>query len=219
MPEIADPKDVGPGEFYAAVGVGPHPLPWPEDSRLDQELLANGDRRNVVDKYRYWSVEAIVADLDTKRHPLHIAIENWHHDLNIGSIVRTANAFNVAGVHIVGKRDWNRRGAMVTDKYLTRYHHPTMADFSFWAKAASVPMIGIDNVPGAKQLEQAVLPKSCVLLFGQEGSGISDEAISACEVIYAIEQYGSTRSMNASAAGAIAMYAWGMQHLAPVRGD
>lgn len=219
MPEIADPKDVGPGEFYAAVGVGPHPLPWPDDPRLDLELLANGDRRNVVDKYRYWTVEAIVADLDTKRHPLHIAIENWHHDLNIGSIVRTANAFNVAGVHIVGKRDWNRRGAMVTDKYLTRYHHPTIADLSAWAKDAHVPIIGIDNVPGSKDLETATLPETCLLLFGQEGSGISDEAIDACEVIYAIAQYGSTRSMNASAAGAIAMYAWGMQHLTPVRGD
>jgi tRNA G18 (ribose-2'-O)-methylase SpoU len=217
MPEIADPKDVGPGEFYAAVGVGPHPLPWPADPRLDPELLAKGDRRNVVDKYRYWTVEAIVADLDTKRHPLHIAIENWHHDLNIGSIVRTANAFNVASVHIVGKRDWNRRGAMVTDRYLSRYHHPTIANLSMWAQDAKLPVIGIDNVPGSKQLETAALPKACVLLFGQEGSGISDEAIAACEVIYAIEQYGSTRSMNASAAGAIAMYAWGMQHLPPVR--
>lgn len=216
MPEIADPKDVGPGEFYAAIGVGPHPLPWPDDPRLDPVLLANGDRRNVVDKYRYWTVEAIVADLDTKRHPLHIAIENWHHDLNIGSIVRTANAFNVAGVHIIGKRDWNRRGAMVTDKYLTRFHHPTIADFALWAKHAHVPIIGIDNVPGSKQLETAKLPESCVLLFGQEGSGISDEAIAASEVIYAIRQYGSTRSMNASAAGAIAMYAWGMQHLTPM---
>ncbi|HUW78639.1 MAG TPA: TrmH family RNA methyltransferase [Candidatus Nanopelagicaceae bacterium] len=219
MPEIADPKNVGPGEFYAAVGVGPHPTPWPEDSRLDRELLANGDRRNVVDKYRYWTVEAIVADLDTKRNPLHIAIENWHHDLNIGSIVRTANAFNVAGVHIIGKRDWNRRGAMVTDRYLTRFHHPTIVDFSNWAAKENVLVIGIDNVPGSINLETAKLPTNCVLLFGQEGTGMSDEAISACEVIYAIYQYGSTRSMNASAAGAIAMYAWGMQHLTPVRGD
>ncbi len=215
MPEIADPKVVGPGEFYAAVGVGPHPLPWPDDPRLDPELLAHGDRRNVLDTYRYWTVEAIVADLDAKRNPLHVAIENWHHDLNIGSIVRTANAFNVAGVHIVGKRDWNRRGAMVTDKYLTRFHHPSIAALAEWAKNEHIPLIGIDNVPGSLDLESAALPRSCVLLFGQEGSGITDEAIAACEVIYAIKQYGSTRSMNASAAGAIAMYAWGMQHLKP----
>jgi len=217
MPEIADPKDAGPGEFYAAVGVGPHPHPWPDDPRLDPDLLAHGDRRNVLDTYRYWTVEAIVADLDAKRNPLHIAIENWHHDLNIGSIVRTANAFNVAGVHIVGKRDWNRRGAMVTDKYLTRYHHPSIAALAEWAKTERIPLIGIDNVPGSLALESAALPRSCVLLFGQEGSGISDAAVEACAVVYAIKQYGSTRSMNASAAGAIAMYAWGMQHLKPKR--
>ena len=103
------PGEVGPGEFYPVVGVGPHPQPWPTDDVYDEELLANGDRRNVLDHYRYWKVSAIVADLDTKRHSLQIAIENWQHDLNIGSVVRTANAFNVSYVHIVGKRDWKYR--------------------------------------------------------------------------------------------------------------
>ena len=144
---------------------------------------------------------------------MQIAIENWQHDLNIGSIVRTANAFNVSGVHIVGKRDWNKRGAMVTDRYLTVMHHPTIEDFAKYCKEQGLPIIGIDNVPGSKQLESANLPESCVLLFGQEGAGMSDEGIEVCEVLYAIEQYGSTRSMNASAAGAIAMYHWALQHL------
>jgi tRNA G18 (ribose-2'-O)-methylase SpoU len=195
------------------VGVGPYATPWPEGEEFDLELLANGDRRNVLDKYRYWKVDAIVADLNTKRHSLQIAIENWQHDLNIGSIVRTANAFNVAAVHIVGKRDWNRRGAMVTDRYLTIIHHSTVADFALWAGENSVPIVGIDNVPGSLRLESSELPEKCVLLFGQEGSGMSDEAIAVCSVLYAIEQYGSTRSMNASAAGAIAMYHWALQHL------
>ena len=207
------PAEIGPGEFYPVVGVGPHPKPWPTEPHFDPELLANGDRRNVIDKYRYWSVAAIVADLDTKRNPLHIAIENWQHDLNIGSIVRTANAFNVSAVHIVGKRDWNRRGAMVTDRYLTVLHHPTITDFAKWCAENNLPVIGIDNVEGSKRLESANLPEKCVLLFGQEGAGMSDEGIAACEVLYAIEQYGSTRSMNASAAGAIAMYHWALQHL------
>ena len=105
------------------VGVGPHPLPWPADARFDPELLEHGDRRNVADTYRYWSHEAIVADLDTRRHSFHVAIENWQHDLNIGTVVRTANAFNAEGVHIVGKKRWNRRGAMVTDKYMHVHHH------------------------------------------------------------------------------------------------
>jgi len=205
--------EIGPGEFYPVVGVGPHPKPWPTGEQFDPELLENGDRRNVLDKYRYWSVAAIVADLDKRRNPLHIAIENWQHDLNIGSIVRTANAFNVAGVHIVGKRDWNRRGAMVTDKYLHVTHHPSVADFKAWFEQRNIEIIGIDNVPGAQQLESATLPRDCVLLFGQEGAGMSEEAISACARILSIAQTGSTRSINASAAGAIAMYAWGLQHL------
>ena len=207
--------EIGPGEFFPVVGVGPHEKPWPIDDRLDPELLENGDRRNVLDHYRYWTVQAIVADLDTKRHPLQIAIENWQHDLNIGSVVRTANAFNVSYVHIVGKRDWNRRGAMVTDKYLHVVHHPTVADFATWCAENSVPIIGIDNLPVSKQMENFPLPEKCVLFFGQEGAGMSDEAVGICQVVLAIQQYGSTRSMNASAAGAIAMYAWAMQHLNP----
>ena len=208
-------SNVGPGEFYQVVGVGPHSTPWPTDNHFDPELLEQGDRRNVLDKYRYWKLAAIVAELDTKRHDLQIAIENWQHDLNIGSIVRTANAFNVSAVHIVGKRDWNRRGAMVTDRYLTVHHHATVAEFKVWCDKENLPIIGIDNLPVSKQLESADLPKRCVMLFGQEGAGMSDEGVEICSVVLAISQYGSTRSMNASAAGAIAMYAWAMQHLNP----
>ena len=207
------PAIIGPGEFFPVIGVGPHPEPWPIGEEFDPELLALGDRRNVLDHYRYWSVAAIVADLDQKRHPLQIAIENWQHDLNIGSIVRTANAFNVAAVHIIGKRDWNRRGAMVTDRYLKVIHHPTVADFAIWAQEEKIPIIGIDNLPSSISLESAKLPAECILLFGQEGSGMSDEAVEICSVLLAIQQYGSTRSMNASAAGAIAMYHWALQNV------
>ena len=207
------PAEIGPGEFYPVVGVGPHPKPWPTEPHFDPELLANGDRRNVIDKYRYWSVAAIVADLNAKRNPLHIAIENWQHDLNIGSIVRTANAFNVTAVHIVGKRDWNRRGAMVTDKYLTVIHHPTVHDLKTWCDENHIPLIGIDNLPGSEPIESAMLPKEAVFFFGQEGVGMSEEAVSACSKLLAITQYGSTRSINASAAGAIVMYAWASAHL------
>ena len=211
--EINTPAEIGPGEFFPVVGVGPHPDPLPVGEQYDPELLANGDRRNVLDHYRYWSVPAIVADLNTKRHKLQIAIENWQHDLNIGSVVRTANAFNVSAVHIVGTRDWNKRGAMVTDRYLTVIHHPTIKDFAQWCQQNDLPIIGIDNVPTSRNLEGSELPESCVLLFGQEGAGMSEEGIDVCSALYAIEQYGSTRSMNASAAGAIAMYHWALQHL------
>lgn len=205
--------EIGPGEFYPVVGVGPMPQPWPTGDHFDPDLMSTGDRRNVLDHYRYWKVTAIVSDLDTKRHSLQIAIENWQHDLNIGSIVRTANAFNVSFVHIVGKRDWNRRGAMVTDKYLHVIHHPSIAEFKVWCDENQVPIIGIDNLPISTQLEAAILPEKCVLFFGQEGAGMSEEAVNICTRVLAIKQYGSTRSMNASAAGAIAMYAWAMQNL------
>jgi tRNA G18 (ribose-2'-O)-methylase SpoU len=200
-------------------GVGPWvgDLPTgPEATKYDPELLTNGDTRNVVDKYRYWSMEAIVADLDSKRHSFHVAIENWQHDLNIGSIVRTANAFLAAEVHIIGNRRWNRRGAMVTDRYQHINHHPTVEEFVAWAATANdgkaLPIIAIDNVPGCKQLEGYQMPKNCVLLFGQEGPGLSEAAIDASKDVVEITQYGSTRSINASAAAAITMHAWITQH-------
>jgi tRNA G18 (ribose-2'-O)-methylase SpoU len=193
-------------------GVGPWVGDRPDDPAYDPELLEEGDRRNVVDRYRYWRLDAIVADLDRRRHPLHVAIENWGHDFNIGSVVRTANAFNVAEVHIVGRRRWNRRGAMVTDRYLHLRHHDTAADLAAWASGAGVPLIGIDNVPGAVPLESYALPRTCCLVFGQESNGLTAEAISACEAILSITQFGSTRSINAGAAGAIAMHAWIRAH-------
>lgn len=194
-------------------GVGPHAKPWPIDDKYDPELLENGDTRNVLDQYRYWKMEAIVAELDSRRHKFHVAIENWQHDLNIGSIVRTANAFLAAEVHIIGNRRWNRRGAMVTDRYQHVRHHPTVEDFLAWTKANKLPIIAIDNVPGCKKIEEYDLPESCVLLFGQEGPGLSEEAIKASEVVLEISQFGSTRSINASAAAAIAMHSWIEQHV------
>jgi tRNA G18 (ribose-2'-O)-methylase SpoU len=216
----SDAADVEPDDRYddhrgVEPGVGPWPGEWPEHAAYDPELLEHGDRRNVVDRYRYWRLEAIVADLDQRRHPLHIAIENWGHDFNIGSVVRTANAFNVAEVHIVGRRRWNRRGAMVTDRYLHVRHHDDVAGLVAWAQAAGVPLIGIDNVPGAVPLETYALPRVCALVFGQESNGLSAEAEAACQAVLAITQYGSTRSINAGAAGAIAMHAWVRAHARP----
>lgn len=194
------------------VGVGPWSGPWPEGERWDPELLADGDRRNVADRYRYRTMEAIVADLDARRHPFHVAIENWHHDLNIGSIVRTANAFLASEVHIVGNRRWNRRGAMVTDRYQHIRHHPGAPDLAAWAAAAHLPILGIDNLPGAVPLETYALPRECMLVFGQESVGLSDAIRAVAVDTLAIAQYGSTRSINAGAAAAIAMHAWVRQH-------
>jgi tRNA G18 (ribose-2'-O)-methylase SpoU len=191
-------------------GVGPHPKPWPIDEKYDTELLELGDRRNVEDKYRYWSVEAIKADLDLHRTDLHIAIENWQHDLNIGTIVRTANAFNAACVHIIGKRHWNRRGAMVTDRYLNILHHTSVEEFI--ASVQGRHIIAVDNVSNAVPLMSVSLPKKSVLVFGGEGPGLSDEMLASSQQIVMIEQFGSTRSVNVGVAAGIVMYAWMRQH-------
>ena len=204
-------RSLNDDELGERVGVGPHPHPWPDDPRLDPELLAAGDRRNVVDQYRYWRLDAIVADLDTHRQPLRIAIQNWEHDFNIGSLVRTANAFNVAGVHILGRRRWNRRGAMVTDRYLHLEHHAGVDDFADWLTAHHYVAVGVDNLPGARPLEQASLPERACLVFGSEGPGLTPELVTVCASLVGITQYGSTRSLNAGAAAAIAMYAWARQ--------
>ncbi|TAK70468.1 MAG: rRNA methyltransferase [Actinomycetota bacterium] len=194
-------------------GLGPHPQPWPDDDRLDPQLLAEGDHRNVADRYRYWRVEAIVADLDSRRHPFHVAVENFAHDLNIGSVVRTANAFLAAEVHIVGRRRWNRRGAMVTDRYQHIRHHRTVEELLGWASAHGLPVVGVDNLPGAVPLETYALPPACVLLFGQEGPGLSEAARAGAAATVSIAQFGSTRSINAGAAAAIAMHAWVRRHV------
>jgi tRNA G18 (ribose-2'-O)-methylase SpoU len=197
------------------VGVGPHPQPWPDDPRLDPDLLRSGDRRNVADRYRYWTVEAIVADLDTRRHEFAVAIENWRHDLNIGTVVRTANAFQAREVVIVGRRRWNRRGAMVTDRYLHVRHVATPAELGEYAREQGYTIVAVDNLPGSVPLETTALPRAALLLFGQEGTGLSPEAreVAACTV--SIAQFGSTRSINAGVAAGIAMHAWIRQHADP----
>ncbi len=195
-------------EAQPGYGVGPWPGEWPADEHYDPELLAHGDTRNVIDRYRYWRMDAIVADLDTQRHPFHVAIENWQHDMNIGSIVRSANAFLADTVHIIGRRRWNKRGAMVTDRYQHVVHHPDVATFTAWAAREGIPIIAVDNVGEAVPVDRADLPERCVLLFGQEGPGLSDEALAAAYGHIEITQYGSTRSINASAAAAVVMYEW-----------
>jgi len=210
-----DPMPHGPAE----VGVGPWLGEWPTGEQYDGRLLAEGDRRNVVDRYRYWTLEAIVADLDGRRHDFHVAIENWQHDFNIGTVVRTANAFLAREVHIVGNRRWNRRGAMVTDRYQHVRHHGSVPDLAAYLGERGVRLLGIDNLPGSLPLETLDLPRRVCLLFGQEGPGLSAQARDCCDGTFSIAQFGSTRSINASAAAAIAMHAWVRRHARPADGS
>ena len=210
-PQEPDPESRTESELD--VGVGPWPAPWPDDPRYDPDLLAGGDRRNVVDGYRYWRREAIVADLDERRHDFEVAIENWRHDMNIGTVVRTANAFLAREVHIVGNRRWNRRGAMVTDRYQHVRQHPTVGGLVAHAAAAGLAVVGIDNLPGSVPLERTALPRRCVLVFGQEGPGLSEAVRAAAELVCSITQFGSTRSINAGVASGVAMHTWVRQHV------
>lgn len=223
------PESTPPSKNSPEIGLGPYVGPWPlgadgsPDPRYDPHLLAGGDRRNVEDRFRYWRHEAIVEELDRHRHTFHVAVENWEHDFNIGSVIRTANAFNAAAFHIVGKRRWNRRGAMVTDRYQHEFHHPSVAALLDWAATAGppspdgtptrLPVLAIDNVDGSVPLETFDLPRHCVLLFGQEGPGVSVDALEGAEAVLDIAQFGSTRSINAGAAAAVTMHAWIRRHV------
>jgi tRNA G18 (ribose-2'-O)-methylase SpoU len=212
-PPVEDADESRADESGDDVGVGPWTGEWPDDPRYDAELLAHGDRRNVVDRYRYWRREAIVADLDVHRHDLHVAIENLRHDFNIGSVVRTANAFLVKEVHVVGRRRWNRRGAMVTDRYQHVRHHEDVEGLLAWAHGEGLAVVGIDNLPGSVALEETRLPRNAVLLLRQEGPGLSPAAREQLDLVVSIAQYGSTRSINVGAAAAIAMHTWVRQHV------
>ena len=210
-------SEPGPTEWHTGTtevprGVPPWPGRWPDDPRYDPQLLRDGDARNVVDAYRYWTRDAIIADIDRRRHPLHVAIENFGHDANIGGVVRTANAFAVDTVHIVGRRRWNRRGAMVTDRYQRLRHHETAADLLDFADRAGLAVVAVDNVSGATRLEETALPRDCLLVFGQEGPGITADARDGAAMVVSIAQFGSTRSINASVAAGIAMHTWICQH-------
>ncbi len=201
----AGPTEWSTGTRASVPGTGE----LPDDPRYDAELLRHGDSRNVVDAYRYWTREAIIADIDRRRHPLHIAIENFGNDANIGAVVRTANAFAVDTVHIVGRRRWNRRGgAMVTDRYQRLTHHENTEDLLAFAAGAGLVVVAVDNIPGAVPLETTALPRDCVLVFGQEGPGISEAARDGAAATVSIAQFGSTRSINAAVAAGIAMHAW-----------
>ena len=164
------------------------------------------DPRNVIDEYKGMPHDEIVADLDAHGSSLEIAIDNVERDFNMGTIVRSANAFGVRHVHIIGRRQWNKRGAMMTDKYLHVHYYHDIEEFM--AGMASKHLVAVDNVPGSVPIERAELPRNTVLLFGAEGPGIRQELLTRAHSIVKIQQYGSTRSLNVGVAAGIVMYEW-----------
>ena len=192
-------------------GTAPHPRPWPTGPRYDRELLAHGDGRNVADKYRYWTIEAIREDMQASSGGLEIGVENLERDYNMGTIVRNANAFNVRRVHVIGRKQWNKRGAMKTDAYLEVVYHATVEDFVVAIRGRTI--VAVDNVESSQSLDTVDMPKDAVLVFGGEGSGISEEMLQRANMIVAIPQFGSTRSINVGVASGILMYKWVERHI------
>jgi tRNA G18 (ribose-2'-O)-methylase SpoU len=213
---------------FRQIGVGPWAQEHPDQirpddpssplyvaDRFDPQLLDEGDRRDILDRYRYWTVAAIRADLDARRrHPFEVAIENWTHDFNIGSIVRTANAFQANKVHIVGHKKWNRRGSLMTELYQHIDQWPTISDLvaDIRAHQPDMRIIALDNVPGSVPIERYHFPEKCLLVFGAEGPGLTKKALELADDVVYISQFGSVRSINAGAAAAVAMHCWIQQH-------
>ena len=190
------------------VGVGPHPKPWPQDTRYDQDLLENGDYRNVTDNFRYVKTEVIIAELDTNGVSLEIAIENLERDFNMGTIVRSANAFGVRHVHIIGRKQWNKRGAMKTETYLHLHYYKDVESFVGAMANQNKWLVAVDIIEGAKNIAETDLPKNTVLIFGSEGNGLSSELVTSANAVAMIPQHGSSRSLNVGVAAGVAMYAW-----------
>ncbi len=179
---------------------------------MDSDDQRSNDTRNVVDNLKGMSEAAIIAHLDTHGVELEIAIENLERDFNMGTIVRSANAFGVRRVHVIGRRQWNKRGAMATDKYLHVEYYASVDEFIDMAHKRAKAIIAIDNVEASLPLGSSLLPRSAILVFGAEGPGISEELLARADKIIAIEQLGSTRSINVGVAAGVVMYEWLRQH-------
>lgn len=170
------------------------------------------DTRNVVDEFKNMPHNVIVRQLDERGVMLEIAIENLQRDFNMGTIVRSANAFGVRQIYVIGRRGWNKRGAMATDKYLNVTYIDSVDAFRDEMKRRGKEIVAVDNIDGASDLQQSGLPEQAVLVFGAEGPGLSEELVAVADRLVAIEQLGSTRSINVGVAAGIVMYEWLRQH-------
>lgn len=185
-----------------------------EKAVLSAKIDKNSDRRNLVDELKGMPNEKVFAQLEKRRLPLEIAIYNVEHDFNAGTIVRSANNFNVRKVWILGRRKYNRRGAMCTDKYLKVEHAPEVLEWAEAQKQLGKKLVAIENnTPRAVGLQTEKLPEDAVLIFGSEGSGIAPELLAVSDEVRMIEGFGSTRSLNVGVAAGIAMYEWVRQHV------
>lgn len=170
------------------------------------------DTRNVTDEFKDMDHDDIVHQLDDRGVTLEIAIENTLRDFNMGTIVRTANAFGVRTIHVIGRKQWNKRGAMITDKYLQVLYYTSPSEFSSAMQQRGMAIKACENNVSSTSIYDADLPTNMVWVFGQEGPGISPELLAVCDEVIHIPQLGSTRSMNVGVAAGIAMFEWSRRH-------
>ena len=176
----------------------------------NESVAKETDTRNLVDEYKGLTNEQVFDALSKKRNSLEVAIENVEHDFNIGTIVRNANSFNVSKVHIIGRKKYNRRGAMCTDKYLEIVHWDDVKKFIQAQQGRELVAIE-NNTPRALPMHDKKFVQNTTLVFGSEGNGISEELLAAAGDVRYIESFGSTRSVNVGVAAGIAMYEWTRQ--------
>lgn len=175
----------------------------------EHDLNRWSDRRNLVDEFKGLANEVVREKLEERRNDLEVAIWNVSHDFNAGSIVRTANNFNVAKVHIVGRKKYNRRGAMCTDKYLEIMHWESVAEWLADQRERRRRVVAIENnVAGARGLGEGGLAVGMTMVFGGESDGLCEEILREADEVRCVESFGSTRSVNVGVAAGIAMYEW-----------
>lgn len=160
--------------------------------------------QNVVDEFKGMSIEEIQSSLKRSSFPYAICFEHWVGDFNMGTGIRNANAFNAREVFYIGDKKWDRRAAVGVHNYTSVNWVPTVDEF-LGLKEKYV-FIGVDNVEGSVPLSTFSWPDNAMMIFGEEGTGLTPEIQKHCQALVSIEMFGSVRSLNCGTASGIVMY-------------
>lgn len=160
--------------------------------------------RNVTDHFKNKSDEEIKAELQATANPFAVCFEHWTGDFNMGSGIRNANAFNAKEVFYVGDKKWDRRSAVGVYNYTPVQWLPTMEEFEKLKTRYTI--VGVDNVPGSISMKYYKWRPNTLLVFGEEGSGLTSGMQSLCKDIVHIDMFGSVRSFNCGVASGIVMH-------------
>ncbi len=171
------------------------------------------DNRNLIDHYKYWTDDAIRADLDIRRFNYSVVCCNIGNDFNIATVIRNANAFLAQEVVIYGNKKYDRRGTVGTHHYSNFRHVKCIDSLGDYLRerreqhGGQIRLLGIDNIPEAKDVNAFDFDPNVhyVMIFGQEQIGVPMDVLSMCDDVLYIPQYGSVRSINVGCASSIIM--------------